>query len=146
MITRIEVSCMYIKNKSSFSHTERSEEIKELAQGFRAAVEFGTVFKVENDGYALSSRFRDMDIPTSTAPSSIEGSMAILVHDTKETEPTLYMANNLSSALASIRMAEDFLESGRSPLNAIETKSVLAEVKQALPGLTQLTNSMKNGM
>lgn len=139
---------MFIKNPGPFSPIERSEEIKELASGFRAAVEYGTVFQQENDGYALSSRFRDLDIPTSTAPSSIEGSMAILLNDigTEKAPPSLYIANNLDSALASMRIAEHCLESGRSPLSAGETKSVLAHVKQALPGMTQLANTMKNGM
>lgn len=139
---------MFIKNPGPFSPLERSEEIKELASGFRAAVEHGTVFQQENDGYALSSRFRDLAVPTSTAPSSIEGSMAILLKDigTEKAQRSVDIANNLDSALASMRVAEHFLESGRSPLSASEAKSVLAHVKQALPGITQLAKTMKNDM
>lgn len=139
---------MYVRNPGPFSPAERSEEIKELANGFRAAVMSGSVFKQENDGYALSSSKRDMDIPTSTAPGSIEGSMAILVRDLKEShsQPSLYIADNLAAAVASIKMAESFLESGRSPLMPAEAQSVLANVRQALPGMAQLAHHVKNGL
>ena len=139
---------MYVKNPGPFSPTQRSEEIKELAHGFRVAVQSGTVYKQENDGYALSSRQRDFDIPTGTAPSSIENSMAILVNDLKTAQenPTLYMADNLASAAASIKMAAHFLESGRTLLSPDETQSVLEDVKLALPGISRLAHSLKNGL
>lgn len=136
---------MYVKSLDELNPTDRSEEIKHLAQAFQNAVVNGTVY--EPGGYALKSNLRDLDISTSTAPVSLQGSMDILVRDLnkgKESD-SARIARNLESAVATLTVTESFLKSGHARMPKSDTDSLLNNVGLALPGMRKIVNTMKNG-